>query len=371
MKPEFGPRPEEHGRRGVRSTPQGAPGLSSGPKLSAGRTSSGDESFFIDISPRSVQLRARQGTATHPRQSSGSRSHIDSFSYKSRLALRKAVAQIDLEPLFQLVDEGWFVVMLTFTLPGDWLPYAPTPSDAWALVAAYRSRQRRATGRVPLMVVKKEFQVRGAPHFHILTVLPPRLSIRGIEYSMFEWVSRVWFEIVGSGEPAHLAAGTGVDVLHGDPLRVINYFAGYINGRKAAAKERQHHAPAEWGGRAGRFWSITGFERVSTSIPISKEQFFALRRLLRAHARTRRGYVRVRVERRCARTGRTRWRWATRPRSLGALESSALRGCLRFVSDGPNFLDRLEAFFGDLRGMGPDEQLLHRGAAADRKKEGK
>jgi hypothetical protein len=48
-----------------------------------------------------------------------------------------------------------------------------------------------------------EFQERGAGHFHIFTTQP-------IDR---QWIAKAWYEIVGSGDPKHLKAGTSVQYI--------------------------------------------------------------------------------------------------------------------------------------------------------------
>ncbi len=98
-----------------------------------------------------------------------------------------------------------------------------------------------------------EFQQRGAPHFHIfLTWAPDR-----------EWVSRRWYEIVGSEDERHLRAGTRVEYLHSGRAGTISYASKY------AAKMEQKEVPAEYK-NVGRWWGVVGRRgRVSAATWVS------------------------------------------------------------------------------------------------------
>ena len=78
----------------------------------------------------------------------------------------------------------------------------------------FRKRLRRL-GINSLWVL--EFQKRGAPHFHLM--------VDG-EIDK-ELVSKMWFEIVGSGDEKHLKAGTKVQAIK-DEGRVIRYISSYM-----------------------------------------------------------------------------------------------------------------------------------------------
>ena len=86
-----------------------------------------------------------------------------------------------------------------------------------------------------------EFQKRGAPHFHIFLNWSPD------KY----WISKKWFDIVGSDDPSHALAGTRVEVLKRGRAGTISYASKY------AAKAEQKVVPDQYL-NVGRFWGIYG-----------------------------------------------------------------------------------------------------------------
>jgi len=87
-----------------------------------------------------------------------------------------------------------------------------------------------------------EFQRRGAPHLHIL------LSQR-VGHNSQRWISKRWYEIVGSEDPKHLAAGTNwenVRKADGAKRYAIKY----------ATKPDQKQVPVEFQ-NVGRFWGCS------------------------------------------------------------------------------------------------------------------
>lgn len=127
--------------------------------------------------------------------------------------------------------------------PGEWLAWIDLtlPGENWATdwreVERYRHnwfcRLRRSHPGIAYLWVK-ELQQRGALHFHILS------SVR-VEK---DWLSRSWWEVVGSGEESHLRCGTRVE-------RVKSRDAAccYIGKYLSKVEQKQ--------GRNGRWWGAS------------------------------------------------------------------------------------------------------------------
>jgi len=161
---------------------------------------------------------------------------------------------------FKVEDRtGRLPAMLTLTYPGDWLTVAPSADVAMSHFQSLSKRYVRAWGETLRGPWKKEFQRRGAVHFHISTTPPMGMTTvrdpdtgEPIRVDFKRWLSIVWAEVVAHPDPEehrkHLLAGTGVDYAHGmklvDPRRMAVYFAKY--GAAATGKEYQHRVPHEW-----------------------------------------------------------------------------------------------------------------------------
>ncbi len=139
------------------------------------------------------------------------------------------------------VQRGILFVTLTYPRdwPGDWSAWK-RQLDTW--LKRVRRRLPGAAG-----VWKLEPQVRGAPHFHLLMI--------GAPYLGREWLSRTWYEVVGSGDPKHLAAGTNVQLAHSH-RGVLAYAAKYT--------AKAQLLPATWQGGVGRWWGV--FNRAGLGI---------------------------------------------------------------------------------------------------------
>lgn len=281
--------------------------------------------------------------------------------------------------------------MLTLTYPGDWLTVAPSADVAMGHFQALCKRYARAWGEPLRGPWKKEFQRRGAVHFHISTTPPMCMTTildpetrQPIRVDFKRWLSIAWAEIVAHPDleerRKHLLAGTGVDYAQGlkltDPRRMAIYFAKY--GTAAAGKEYQHRVPTEWRdapslrtdsaelhgpvlaerpscsqpgtydmrqGSAGRFWGYRGLHRVLAIRQVVPAVGIAAGRIARRWYRAK-GLTRpltvVRVQRS---NGRVRYRRSTVRKSL--LTNG--RGFVS-VNHGADFASQIASFLRDLTG---------------------
>lgn len=100
-----------------------------------------------------------------------------------------------------------------------------------------------------------EFQERGAIHYHLFTT----------EKFPKTFVSRRWYEIVGSEDERHLAAGTRCESIRSGRPGTISYASKY------AAKQEQKTIPDDII-NAGRFWGVYGCRNaVSAATTVSAE----------------------------------------------------------------------------------------------------
>ncbi|MET7816521.1 hypothetical protein ABZT26_37530 [Streptomyces sp. NPDC005395] len=243
---------------------------------------------------------------------------ITEWSRKSRANMIKVLASLDWSPLFA---DFALPAMTTLTYPGDWVTVAPDGKAAKKHLETFFKRFERAWGTEWVGVWKFEFQRRGAPHFHLLSVPPAGLSgdaayearmaayrrgelarkprrrtveNQGLGYK--EWLSSTWADIVAHPDPAeyanHLMAGTNVNHQEGakasDPKRLSVYFAKHGSFK---AKEYQHIVPEEWrepGKGPGRFWGYRGVEKLTRDVELAPADFrFVARTLRRLKARVK------------------------------------------------------------------------------------
>ncbi|MBC7856198.1 MAG: hypothetical protein IAF94_22430, partial [Pirellulaceae bacterium] len=146
---------------------------------------------------------------------------ITEFSGQSRYRMLTFFNQIDRTKVS--ADRLWFV---TLTYPREW----PSSWAEWKRhLQNWKKRLERDWGRVPA-VWKLEPQRRGAPHFHLILIVPPEwtndlrpvgrhfrrgrmvTSWKGGKLAAFRrWLARSWYEVVGSGDARHARAGTNCE----------------------------------------------------------------------------------------------------------------------------------------------------------------
>jgi hypothetical protein len=204
------------------------------------------------------------GQSTSP---GGRRGRITKFSNQSRNRCLEYCSSLD--PV--VFAEAFFI---TLTYP------AVFPMDG-LITKNHLRRFHQAWNRkygTARAVWKNEFQRRGAEHFHIAIV---SAGIDIVECRI--WVAKTWFDIVGSGDPLHLSAGTEVDILRAD--NPAGYFAGYM-AKTGSSKEYQNIVPDGFI-NPGRFWGSWGLRPEPVFTDLAKNEFVDIRRILRRVAKAR------------------------------------------------------------------------------------
>lgn len=154
---------------------------------------------------------------------------VRDFSRRSRTRLQQMLCAIPVDR----VGSGMLFVTLTYpaAFPGEW--------RVWKGHLHHFAVTLRRKLPAAAAVWKLEPQRRGAPHFHLVVV--------GVPFMAKEWLSRTWYEVVGSHDPKHLAAGTNVQAVHSH-RGVVSYAAKYT------AKHQE--LPDDWQGGVGRWWGV-------------------------------------------------------------------------------------------------------------------
>jgi hypothetical protein len=236
-------------------------GLSYQPYLAA---HDGDVLFALSVRPTGVTFRVMVPGAglrvLAPVRGEGRR-QVRAFSARSRRRL--------MERASDLGESHRAEVMVTLTMPGEWESVCASGRAFKRHVQAMRKRLVRHLDGLGVLAWGAlwwlEFQVRGAPHLHIVLWGP---ELAALDMDAFRvWASEAWSEVVGHQDPhereKHLAAGTRVE-------RMRRSDFGYAT--KYASKMRQKAVPAGFQG-VGRFW---GTWRHVNPAPITWHQSLAL-----------------------------------------------------------------------------------------------
>jgi hypothetical protein len=213
----------------------------------------GEEAYTATLAVTGTYVNVR--TSGSARLGGGRRGSVVGFSRASRKRLMD---------WYNRIDRVWRAraLFITLTYPrefsSDWSDWK---RDLDALVKRLRRRWPRSA-----LVWRMELQRRGAPHFHLLVWGIPRVPI--------SWLSRAWYEIVGSGDERHLRAGTQVAGIWNDK-KAFFYISKYV------AKIGDDVAAAA----LGRVWGVRGRQYIPAAvvcIRLTRRQFYEVRRVIRA-----------------------------------------------------------------------------------------
>jgi len=200
-------------------------------------TSSGRGPIGVQVSKSGhlLIIRPRVNLPNSVKPSLGDRGEIDSFSPSSACRMRRYLREC-------LPD---YRVLITLTYPFGF---------------GFNGRQSKRHLKMFLQRLKRradsldgnsntygsfwfaEFQQRGSLHYHIFTTHRfPK-----------EWVSKAWYETVGSEDERHLLAGTRIESIKSGRKGICAYASKY------AAKQQQKVVPKDFGW-VGRFWGVSGW----------------------------------------------------------------------------------------------------------------
>lgn len=253
------------------------------------------------------------------------RTPITEFSGQSRFRLLSLFNKIDRDKIEP--DRLWFV---TLTYPGKW---PPTWAEWKKHLQNWKKRLERVYGRIPAFW-KLEPQRRGAPHFHLILLVPPEwsndlrsvgrhvrrgrmvTSWKGGKLAEFRrWLARSWYEVVGSGDERHARAGTNCEPMEGWH-KAKSYCAKYV-GKECSFVDPETGEPLP----AGRFWGVWHKD----DFPIEEKTRCMG---IESWTRIRRG-VRRYLERKGYRPKCGRWRWSNcQPRGLSGFVPASVVGRL-------------------------------------------
>lgn len=232
-----------------------------------GKKKSRDPFVRVAVGGNFLQLKGGRVQADVVRPYSAVRGCISGFSRGSRRRLMQ---------LLQCVDQSKLLVPLplfiTLTYGKTW----PPEPKVWKRQLDTFSKRLARKYPHSVAVWRLEFQKRGAPHYHLI--------VFNVAYLPHRWVAQAWYEIVGSGDPDHLKAGTEVRSVR-SWRGVISYAAKYVSKPQEELSD----------GVAiplfvGRWWGVFG--RANLPITWRKEsltlgEFYRLRRVLRGFLRSR------------------------------------------------------------------------------------
>lgn len=215
-----------------------------------------------------------------PAHGGGIRGRVVGFSAQSRKRLLDLLNMLKRETVSD-------AVFLTLTYPDVF----PVDAHRWKrdLDAVSKALARKYPQMSAIWRLEWKKRLSGenvgrmAPHFHLL--------VFGVPWLDLVWLSKTWYRVVGSGDEKHLQAGTSAERVR-SWRGVMHYCSKYI-GKPAAES---------FGGWTGRCYGVLGRENLAIRllvVPLTWQQFYSIRRVMRS-------WLRKRLGRKRRRDG---WRW--------------------------------------------------------------
>lgn len=184
----------------------------------------------------------------------GRRGKVRSFSSAARRRMLYTVAQCG----------GAVPIFITLTYGREW-PDDPTTLNKHVDLFWKRLVYSHDRGGELAMIWKKEWQRRGAPHFHGLLYLADGSS----PWVCKDWIAINWAQVTGDVSEAHVASGTRVEA-----LRSSN------GGKYYCAKYMGKEQSIPRGIKTGRMWGVLARKNLPVTLEtleLSKRQVAAYR----------------------------------------------------------------------------------------------
>lgn len=205
-------------------------------------------------------------TPPPPRRGGGIRGVVRGRTRGSRGRFVRMLAGID-----QTRHPADSAICLTITYPTTW---PPSPEE-WATdLKKFRQRLERRFGPVGVLWLR-EHQGRGAPHHHLVVLLPGGMFARQFTRA----ARRAWLAVTGNGSATHLRRGA-----HGKPLQSWRKVRGYLSKDEPLPTEATTGRPEP----TGRTWGVWRRELLTIryrTIPLTGKAYLQLRRIFRRIAR--------------------------------------------------------------------------------------
>lgn len=231
-----------------------APGADPRPPFSRRSYSYAVPKPTLTLAVKAQYLKLRRPRGGAPERREWRRGSVTAFTARSRSRMLQSLAQV------QQNDGTPDCLWITLTYP-EWYPSSVRRCKMH--LKAWEMRVRRAFPRA-WFYWKLEFQVRGAPHFHLLVFDTGAI--------VEDWWHTAWFEVVNSGEHFHWFYGSKVQ-------RLYSWKAAGSYCAKYCAKEDVQQVCDS----PGRFWGIVNRKaRPATLVEaeITDAEFYIMRRAI-------------------------------------------------------------------------------------------
>lgn len=210
--------------------------------------------YYAEVAPSGAYLSVHSIGERQTKVPTWTRGIVQGFSRRSRARLLKTMARCDRA-------ETSRSLLVTLTYPRS---YPAESATSKLHLKAFSKRLMRAFPHGSA-IWKYELQARGAPHYHLIVL--------GVPFLARQWLSRAWYQVVGSGDPRHLRAGTQVQRVK-SYRKALGYAAKYV----AKVTDSEADTPT------GRVWGVVGRERLPihlVSCRLDRRRFERIVRVIR------------------------------------------------------------------------------------------
>lgn len=203
------------------------------------------------------------------------RGSIARWSARSQTRMIQRILSLDLHAIVAGVRTP---VMVTLTLPDKWLEVAPDSDTMAAKFDAFRRAYDDRFGEAR-WIWKREFQLRGAPHYH-LWLVPPTDDLLKFQRQLRAMWSRALKITDVDDFRKSVRYGVSVDRAEGmrarDPRRLAFYFLK--ESGNAGTKAYQNEPPAAWkeNESVGRYWGVRRIATAEQVVTLAPEDFETL-----------------------------------------------------------------------------------------------
>ena len=213
----------------------------------------------------------------------GVRSQITEFSRQSRNRLLRLVGSINRK--HYSFDQVLFV---TLTYHHNW---PEDPAEQYDQLRAWHKRMERRYGDLPI-IWRKEWQDRGAPHWHLILFTPAEIAPQeGEDWEFVTAATDAWVDLVArEGDKRHWMLIKSVDVRVTSSWKGAMAYAAkhmrYISKREAVQPRREDGSPLP----TGRLWGTLKRQRLPITHEthrVSFSEYLRLRRWFRRLSRPR------------------------------------------------------------------------------------
>ena len=213
----------------------------------------------LTVNPSGIAVKKLNKCANQDKHGGGIRSEIYGRSSQSNRRLMNKLSRIDIEPVAALDEKQRYTraLFVTLTYPSEY----PAWRESKENLRVWRERLLRKYGQFDWALWIQEFQRRGALHYHLILTFSSEID----RAEFIEWLSKSWYEVVGSGDEKHLRAGTQAVALHlgAGKGSLMSYLSKELSKGKGKSYQCRHidHETGEVM-PTGRTWGFWYEERV-------------------------------------------------------------------------------------------------------------